>query len=102
MSIANRFDFLLLSDEFCVLELTAKCDIFSCSLVAVSNIHHYNRQIEATSNRIVRQEERVLAWMRELERDCDRVGKPESVTLSSLLATRYSYRNRELSGMFRS
>jgi hypothetical protein len=67
----NISDFSLLSEEFGALELTAKCNIFSFFVMAVSNFQDYNQQIEAISCRIRRLEERVSSSM------LDRMDEPE-------------------------
>jgi hypothetical protein len=66
ITAANIFDFSLLSEEFGVLELVARCDISS-----VSNFQKYNQQIETISNRIGRLEESVSSSLRKLQTDCE-------------------------------
>jgi hypothetical protein len=71
ITAANLSDFSLLSDEFGSFELTARCDLFSCSTVSVSNFPNYNQQIEATFDRIGILEERVSSWLGQLRNDCE-------------------------------
>jgi hypothetical protein len=88
----NLSDLSLLSEEFGVLELTARCNSFSSCMAAISNSQNYDEQIEAISTRIGTLEETVLLSVTEstnlkneilqLRRDCDRLKTlEESITL---------------------
>jgi hypothetical protein len=65
ITAANIFDLSLLSEEFGVLELSAKCEVFRCSTVSVSNFQNSSQQIEAIWNRLGRLEDSVSLLLRE-------------------------------------
>jgi hypothetical protein len=65
ITAANILDFSLLSEEFGVSELSAKCGISSVSTVSVSNFQNYSQQIEAIWNHIGRLEDSVSLFLRE-------------------------------------
>jgi hypothetical protein len=72
ITAANIFDFSLLSEEFGVLELAAKCDLFPSSTVSVSNFRNSSQQIEAIWNRLGKLEDNVSLLRRDFEEKATR------------------------------